>query len=387
MVWSFGGNSKRHQRRQRTTVSLLRCNPNRLLAIVLLTVVCGIAGCRSRAYQQVYTEKMAGEIRQLEDKLYAAEYEKEVLQQQLERKHQRIERLTEEDRVAPANPSQPGRSNLNAASQDRDDANVGSGRRSNDSLPPAVPLPDRRDSFDDPLGDDLEIDLGDPMDGDASMQPPSLDLGTPPPISPVPPRESDLIPPSIDIGEPQPPGSNNGTQPKPPGQIQIPGEVRQLFPGAPSVATAVEVHPGLSGVHHQNNDADVDGIYLVVSIKDASGTPFEADKPISIVMLDPARDGEDARLGRWDLSVQDVREKFKSNPLDSYHIPLPWSSKKPLGTDVAIFVRVFVDENTKLETNAMLPLVESREANNEWLPNAFGQQMATPGFDSNAVWR
>lgn len=379
MVGFFGCFSNQHRGRQWTPWLILR--PNALpLFLLLLTMV--TAGCRSRAYQQVYNDKMAGEIRRLEDSLYAAEYENEVLQQQLERQQQRFETPKQREGNFGRNERQKSGESLRD-----DESGVGSGNRFGDSLPPAKPLPDRRDNFDDPLGDDLDIDLGDPPDGGTLMPPPSLNLRTPPPINPVPPRESDLIPPAIDLGEPLPPGSNNGTVPKPPGQIEMPGEVRQLFPGSPLIASAVEVHLGLSGVHHADNDASADGVYLVVSVKDPDGNPFESDKPISIVLLDPARSGEDARLGRWDLSIEQVREKYKTSPLNSYHIPLNWIDKKPLGTDVAVFVRVLVDSETKLETNTMLPLADSNGASAKWIPNSFGRQLATPGFDTNSVWR
>ena len=384
MVGFFGCLANQHSGRHSTPGLVLRPNRGPILSFLLLLTFA--TGCRSRAYQQVYNDKMAGEIRRLEDDLYAAEYEKEVLEQQLERQQQRIEMLKTQDQK-PGQTRQPSPNGTNR----KGDSGIGGGSRYDDSLPPPKPLPDQSDDFDDPLGDDLgddlDIDLGEPAGGDALMQPPSLEPDSSPPVNPVPPRESELIPPAIDLGEPQPPGSNNGTLPKPPGQIQLPGEVRQLFPGPPSVASAVEIHPGLSGIHHSDNDANADGIYLVVSVKDAEGNPFEADKPISIVLLDPARSGEDARLGRWDLSIEQVRERFKTSPLNSYHIPLTWQEKQPLGADVAVFVRVFVDDDGKLETNAMLPLAETNEASAEWIPNAFGRQLATPGFDTDSVWR
>jgi hypothetical protein len=197
-----------------------------------------------------------------------------------------------------------------------------------------------------------------------------------------------LGPPAIDLGEPQPPGGNNGTQPKPPGQIQIPGEVRQLYPGAPSVAASVSIHPGLSGVHHQDSDSEPDGVYLVMTVLDPDGTAFQADKPISVVVLDPARSCEDARLGRWDFTAQQAAAMFRSTPLPSYQMPLLWKDKKrPVGLDIAVFVRVFVDDATKLETDSLMSLGDDPSRAADWVPNAFGTQLASPLFDRETIWR
>lgn len=321
---------------------------------------------------------MAGEIRRLEDQLYALQYENEVLQQQLERA-----RLNEEN--ASTRRSNPSSSSvLQRDTQNKDNSESRSDRG---KLPPAKPLPDILDEFDDPLGDGLDVELGEPMGTDDGGPPAILDPGTPPPIAPVPPREGDLTPPPIDLGQPEPPGSNNGTKPNPPGQIKIPGEVRKLYQEGPKTAASVEILPGLSGSHYSDHDPNVDGVMLVLAIKSEDGETIEQGFPISIVLLDPAQQGEEARLGRWDLTPEQVAECFKTDPVPGCHIALRWQDRLPKTNEVAAFVRVRINNDDKLESEAALLLGKLGNTALQWEPNHFGKQPTLPSVDRELLWR
>ena len=352
-----------------------------LVALLLVLVsVFAATGCRSQAYQQVYSEKMAGEIRRLEDSLYALEYENEVLRQ-------KIDRVSQRDRENyDSVPSTNFRQRAGAGSSGDQSTDNDNRSPSGNRLPPAKPLPNRQEDFDDPLGDDLGIDLGEPMDD--GLTPPTLDPGTPPPIAPIPPRQSDLVPPAIDLGEPQPPGGNNGTKPNPPGQIKLPGEVRKLFDEPETrTASSMEIYPGLSGLYHLDQDAESDGIHLVVAVKDSEGAAFDPATVLSIVVLDPAREGEDARLGRWDFEPETVSGYYKQEPVAGYHFPLAWQEKRPLANEVAVFVRVRTGVDEKIEAETYLRLSGTNSESAEWTPNPFGAQLASPGFDRERIWR
>jgi hypothetical protein len=150
------------------------------------------------------------------------------------------------------------------------------------------------------------------------------------------------------------------------------------------VAAQVEIHSGLSGVHHQNSDADADGVFVVLTVRDPEGTSFEAGHPISVVLLDPARQGEDTRLGRWDFSVAEAAKLFKQNPLPSYQIPVIWQDKLPLGNEVAVFIRVVVDDQTKLESDMVLSLSGEAVIAADWMPSGLG---TAGGVGGDRIWR
>jgi hypothetical protein len=352
--------------------------------IALLVFGATSMGCRSRAYQQVYNDKMAAEIRQLEDQVYETEYENEVLKGKLARLEQRSDagdrpsRLDAGDR----NPPRSGAEDRPSGDQPNDR------RRRGDELPFSDLLPRSDDDLPlDPMTDrPLDIDLGTPSDG-GTMTPPSLDTGTSPPIKPIPPRESDLTPPAIDLGDPQPPGGNNGTQPRPPGQIRIPGDARRLYPGAPPVAAAVKIHPGLTGVNRTEATPDDDGLLLVLSVEDTDGKAFQAEYPISVVVLDPAQKGEQARLGRWDLTAEEAIAAFRDSPVAGYQIPLAWKDRLPAGNEVAVFVRVVVDQQTYLEDSLVLPLDKNAATASRWVPSGLGSPVLPIGITGDSIWR
>lgn len=317
--------------------------------ILVLAPLLWLSGCRSQAHQDVYNEKLIAQVRSLEDQLNAADYEIKILHQRLERQRQ----ATEQDA-----------SRSGFRSRDRDKP---SPRRAD---PPSGPAAD-----DNVLGD-FDIDLGSPSDvgpSDVSpgdFGPGDVQPGDLPPIQPLPPREQDITPPPIEFGAPQPPLLQGEDVELPPGQIETPDSARLLLPPQPAIAVTTEIHPGLSGTHHHDSDSTVDGMYLVLTISDEQGKPMSISPSLAVVMLDPTREGEDARLGRWDLTADQIAEQFRSSPLPSIQLPLLWQGKQPGGDEVAVFVRFMLEDGRQLETDLMLKLAARQPS--DWKPQGLG---------------
>lgn len=313
-----------------------------------------LAACRSRAYQDVYNDQLTSEVRILEDQLYEADYQNQVLQQKLER-----ERRKQLSGKSPANPRPPLTSSGNSGNAVTNEAET------SDAKSTATPS-------------EFDIDLGDPVD----------DLPAPsqlPPVQVLPPRIEEFSPPQIEAGEPAPPGGDAKDAPLPPGQITIPESARLMLPIEPTFPVSVEIHPGLSGGHHQDSDNQIDGIYLVVTLQDNQGKIAHFDKPMSIVVLDPdpTKTGDAARIGRWNFTAQQVAEHFRDTPLPSFHFPILWNDRVPQGDEVAVFVRVMTNSETPIETDMMLRFRASTTA--DWQPSGLGTRSA--GLDPETVWR
>lgn len=331
-----------------------------LLRIVRIRWLCALvvllaAGCRSDAYREVYTEKMAGRIRVLEDQLNEADYANEVLRQKLHR--------YEQQSTAGANRRQGG-----------DDA---------DDSDPDVEVEVDRGGDGERLDVELDVDREDA--NDQVDEPPRSPL-TPaprrryPPVQPVPPRADDLQPEDIDLGEPLPPGGESDDATLPPGQIPTPESARLLVPPVPE---SVSIHTGLSGRHHHDSDDIEDGLFLVLTVADSAGNALRCDEAISVVVLDPARTGEEARLGRWNFSAEEVAAHFRENPLPSIQLPILWQEKKPSGESMAIFVRVMTDADQPLETDMLLEFKSGGTP--EWAPRGLQGQAALP-IDRSSVF-
>jgi len=54
-------------------------------ACIVASVIACAGGCRSAAHDDIYTDKLASEVRFLEDQLYQVDYENKVLRQKVER--------------------------------------------------------------------------------------------------------------------------------------------------------------------------------------------------------------------------------------------------------------------------------------------------------------
>jgi hypothetical protein len=314
---------------------------------VLLMVFCLLPmGCRSRAYQDVYADQLASELRLLEDQLYEADYQNQILRQKLHRDRQRAgdertqaDPLHQESGLPSANPKRRAGTNT-----------LKSPRNASD------------DSAD--IGDsDIEIDLGEP----------TLPAGDLPPVQVAPPRMQDFAPPPIELGEPLPPGGDvEKREDLPAGQIPTPESARLLLPPEARQPVAIKIHPGLSGGHHQDSDQELDGLMVVLTLADPLGEPCVTDLPISIVVLDPTKEGEAARMGRWNFSSEQVTAACRETPLKSLQFPLLWQDSRPAGDEVAVFVRVMIPGSVPLETDMMLRFRDATTA--DWQPAGLGNQ-------------
>lgn len=194
----------------------------------------------------------------------------------------------------------------------------------------------------------------------------------PPPSNPSGEFNLDMLaPPTIEPGEPMPPplpavtdASDGSTQPNLDlelnlSRVEIPAQLasrrREVDDSnEPSLATiqlAVEkvtdtrvvelgFHPSLSRAANFDDESDDDGLYLVLQPLNAQGQMIDVAADLAIVVLDPSRDGDLARIGRWDYSAQDVRSKMQ--PIGSnqgVHLTLPWNGPDPGADRVVVFVR------------------------------------------------
>ena len=366
-------------------------------------MVAALGGCRSGAYEDVYRQKMAKEIRQLEDKLYAAEYENEVLENRLSRQQARTEELREEldepesTESAPASLGTPGVTS---------------------PLPGAEPIspldPDQTDEEEAGVDIDIDLDSTTPrqteQEADEDLQLPEMDPGFPangPPRidatdgreptdeqksadqrkSPRPstdrpdeaPAESELLP--APTG-PQPPGKEDTDLPpviegeilpppaspeeiKPPGQIQLPDSAQ----AAAGVPATLRIHRNLSGGNHV--DGKLQEMRLVVNAVDSLGKTVDLDDfdiagELSVVVLDPKRAPDEARLGRWDFRDEELSALVRSEPISSLHIVVPIADKQPQGDEVIVHVRLRGEED-EMRCESRLP-VEAKTAASQWTP-------------------
>lgn len=396
----------------------------RRLALGMTIVSTSLAGgCARRAYNDVYVENMAAEIRDLEDQLYEFDGEYRVLEQQLEASRAEAARLRS---ALPAPAKNRTLRQETTPSSPSDDYFVPRGGASSNPLPQAAP--NRTTPAPAPS---LEIGPGSPSNSSpsSSSTPKSLPPAntapanspglTPAPLpAPLPAPKpapgadqfnpSDLLPPTIEPGEPMPPSVPAlGINPANPvtmqsdndlevelGQIKLPAQLAslrtvgqpdeavvrssQIHPAAemPSDTRIVDIkfHPSLCRAVNSDQQGDDDGLYLVLQPYNASGefVPMPAD--LMVLALDLSREEKKATIGRWTLSSADVKSKM--NPIGSsqgIHLSLSFSGPAPQCDRVLVFAYYTLPDGRRVVAEQEVMLNNLHRQNAVWVPRSQGQ--------------
>ncbi|GEM_PF-1897772 len=316
---------------------------------VSLGLLALLSGCRSQPHQDLYADKMASEIRVLEDQLYEADYENKVLRNRLERTIENCEPQPAGPKAALPKPPSP-RPDPQTDSPDRSPLPPPRNPPRESSpeatlLPPPGAVPNGLDRL---PAEDL------PVPGDDALVPPDLDS---------------LELPDIDIGEITPPPSKDAPPEPPLGQIPMPSTEAPQW----AQPVALSINPTFSGGHNFDSDPAVDGVYLVIqfldqegNVVDVSGMDIDAD--MSVVLLDPNRSDDDPRLGRWDFQAEEIAKMRRDSVENSIHVAVRWGDKQPAGDNVAAVVRLS-NGDIELEGKSELPLVGKGQIAG-WVPRA-----------------
>ena len=368
-----------------------------------------LGGCRSRAHNDVYRQRMASEIRVLEDQLYDADYQNRILQQKLELAESRVGTPSSKPPASKSSPSvSPAPYHPTFPPPVRTDSVPNQNPVPlSDSQPPGMEygfesdleLPDfdtgspiAPEALTDPEYPNEPIEMGTPSppaaptetdaatskpdsSGAADSDSPFEKKLLPAPGGPEPPGKSDTDIPKIEPGDILPPPGKEDGEALPPGQISLPDSV-QAAAGEP---TEIRLHPGLSRGYRINNQ--IQGMNIVVNVLDKVGKTveledFDVEAELSVVILDPERENEDARLGRWDFSKREISTLIQSDPISGFHIPIKWKDRKPVGDEIIVHVRIRAEED-EMRCNGTLQVEKAKVAAG-WSPRGEETSKAKP---------
>lgn len=386
-------------------------------------------GCARRAYNEVYVENMAAEIRDLEDQLYEFDGEYRLMEQQLAGLRAENEKLRAGLPSSTSNRSQ--RQGILSLPND----GLGTENfvpRANTKAQPATPnkiSPSPAPSLD--VVPSSPSDSSIPKSSTPNAAPnrptlpntpntpstlpgkspagnsPSLAPSTLPPPKPAPGAEqfnpSDLAPPKIDMGEPMPPAlpplgpsasnpvtmqSDNDLELEL-GQIKLPAQFAsmragdqavegnvpagQIHPAAqlPSDKRIVEVkfHPTLCRAINSDGQGDDDGLYVVLQPYNAAGEFVALPADLMVLALDLSRDEKQATIGRWTLSTDEVKAKL--NPIGSsqgIHLSLSFSGPAPQCDRVLVFAYYTLADGRRVVAEHEVMLNNLHRQNAAWVP-------------------
>lgn len=349
-------------RRQRRQDAVLQT----ICALTLALILLGLSGCRGKAYRDVYQQKMIGEIRNLEDQLYEADYQNRVLIDELARSRSQV---VVPEATRSRSTSDPAPRTTRPQSPRRDTPLDTRDTRNGDSVLTPVPL--------DPEPTQPTLPARPIPDSDPSqLTPPPIsrprtdpNRNLVPPSVPIPPGIENELP-DVDLGEPVPPSGINAVPELPPGQIKLPESVRRNIRVEPAVPVAIRINPSMSGGYRFDDAKQKTGMHLAIEAIDEKGDPvgledFDVTAELSLVLLDPARSASEARLGRWDYDKDELREMVRSGSGGAIHLYVAWQDKTPIGKEVIAHIKLSSDE-TQMQAQAELSTAEASVAT--WNP-------------------
>lgn len=388
-----------------------------LLVIALIS----LTGCRRAAFNEIYVENMAGEIRALEDRVY--EYDSAY--QSLEIENEELRRINEDLRAK-------NRTLKSEATNDRSLLPVpleGEKKAPRSSKPEQVPEP----KYDEPESIDLSPPPIQSKPSTPKSNEPSLEV-VPPSAVPVPmPSDNEsLLPPPKSLPDPArsqdkgtslkrtqtkdlfedvqlpdglirsaqqpqlkeslpavpsaPPSSSVLPHPTLPkltpgsilqGRIDLPVDL-SVVPASANVPVApspkdqriVEIafHETLCRGHNFDESPDDDGLYLVLVPKNESGEPLQQTGRLTVV-VEETHNEISKRIAVWNVTPDELKESLEPiGASQGFHLSLPFQDVAPESNRVQVFLKYELEDGRVLVNRKDIQLRKPGRRQTTWTP-------------------
>jgi hypothetical protein len=231
---------------------------------------------------------------------------------------------------------------------------------------PSTPSTRQRPGFDEPAPDALDL------------EPPSIDI---PPADNAP-AEDALPSPAAPTSRPESisarPASltrsvseGNSTQARTASEESSNATAGQASSGTPldRQVTQLYLNPLLTGGADLDGKPGDDGLSLVIEPRNAANQYVPDAGAISVVALDPTRQGEAARLGRWDFDATTTRQLLaRTSVARGIQLDLPWPGSPPASRRLHVFVRYETAGGEKVQADHEITLADPDAIAGRWTP-------------------
>ncbi|HVA50360.1 MAG TPA: hypothetical protein VNH11_28655 [Pirellulales bacterium] len=121
------------------------------------------------------------------------------------------------------------------------------------------------------------------------------------------------------------------------------------------VVMQITLNRKLTGGHNVDGHPGDEGVMLVIEPLNAAGELVEVPGEVSVVILDPALEGEAARIARWDFKTEDAAAHVKRTPLgDGLHFDLRWPHSPPTHRVLNLYVRYTTADGRRLQVEKQI---------------------------------
>jgi hypothetical protein len=202
-------------------------------------------------------------------------------------------------------------------------------------------------------------DLRPPMIDEGGLTEPKVEIPDSPPSKSGGPARS--LPP-----DPPSAGKASGIRPS----SASPAPAWSLETGDPRI-THIELNPLLTGGGNFDNHPGDDGLIVVLEPRNRDNDFVPLAGPVSVVLLDPAQEGDRARVARWDVEAKEAQSLLASSgKAKGIHLRLPWPTAAPSNSRMHVFVRYTTVDGRKLETRRELFLTLAGQSTQRWTPRS-----------------
>lgn len=308
-----------------------------------------MAGCATQPYVTAHIESVNAEYRQLEDYVYCLEDENARLEQRM------AELQANYARVRAGQPPREGilQRRQTGGGTDLAPPEIEIGPTD----PPEIEIPDvprRTPPARTPPAGGIRSRLQRPLEA------PSID-------------SPDLGPPSIEIPDlpqtPTPPATESLPIPTTPTRPQ-PG-VPELLPVKPSDPKVTHIHlnPLMTGGADFDGQPGDEGLSVLIEPRNAADEFVPQAGAVSVVVLDPAKEGDAARVARWDFTLSAAQQKLATaSAASGIQLEMPWPASPPANNKLKLFVRYEGPDGRQLVTDRDIYITPPGQITRSWTP-------------------
>jgi hypothetical protein len=161
-------------------------------------------------------------------------------------------------------------------------------------------------------------------------------------------------------GDSPPPGTAGGSSRRGENPSAESGDVNIDPPSLPSDlnVASIGLHRNTGGWNNDGMPGD-EGVFVLLEPRNQHGQVVPTIGAVSLVLIDPAIDGEGGRYARWDFTAQDSAALYRPAAAGSnagLHFELAWPDVPPAHERMKLFVRFTTEDGRRLQAERDIKL-------------------------------
>lgn len=166
----------------------------------------------------------------------------------------------------------------------------------------------------------------------------------------------------------------------------IPSGAGSTVPG-PEAVTSIRINTRKTGGIDLDGKPGDDGISVLIEPRDGKGHFLAQAGDVSLVLLDPAKQGDAARLGKWDFDADVAAKAMTTERLDrGILLRVPWSDPPPESSKLHLFARLTTQDGQQIEADRLIEIHLADLVAQRWTPRISNGLEATGSPVVHASW-